>query len=148
MKVEIRYDKYQPFILETIKWGKLVDNVYYARFALKNHKYVHFDTSYEFFKNQKNFVFSCSPIIYDTNEQPLRETNQERYYSHSDYWRASIALQFPEEVSHFNSYSIDALRWEYEIWFVNISVSDFIKKYDEMSNIEIITIKQKEENGD
>ncbi len=147
MKVELRYDEYHPFILETIKWGKLVENIYYARFALKTHKYVHYDTCYEYCTNKKSFVFNCNPIIYDINERPLKESNPEEYYNHPDYWRASIAFYFPEEVSHFNSYSVDALRWEYEIWFVSIPVIDFIKNYDEMHPVEI-TVEHKEKNGD
>ncbi len=141
MNIELRYDEYQPFILETLKWGKLVDNIYYANFTLKDHKYVHYDTCYEYSNNSKSFVFNCTPIIYDINDKPLRESNSQEYYKHSDYWRASIAFQIPEEVLIFNSYNINALRWEYEIWFINISITDFITKYDNMTPVDIIVKK-------
>jgi hypothetical protein len=102
---------------------------------------VHYDTCYEYSNSNKSFVFNCTPIIYDINDKPLRESNSQEYYEHSDYWRASIAFQIPEEVSIFNSYNINALRWEYEIWFTNISITDFITKYDSMAPVNIIIKK-------
>ncbi len=137
MNIELRYKEYQPFIIDTLKWGRITEDVYYARFQLKEHKYIHYTHHYEYTNNKKYFVLSCSPIIYTSDFKQLREVNLDEYYLHEDYWQASIAFEYPDEVFNFDSFSINALKWEYELWFINIDKDVFFNKYDNMPAVNI-----------
>lgn len=143
MKVQLRYDEYQPFLLDTLKWGKVAENIYYARFQLKEHKYVHYNHYYEYLNNKRYFVLTCSPMIYTNDFKLLKEMNLDEYYLHEDYWQASLAFEYPEEVSSFDSFSINALKWEYELWFINVDQEKFFLEYDNMPAVEI-TIGKKD----
>lgn len=143
MKVQLRYDEYQPFLLDTLKWGKVAENIYYARFQLKEHKYVHYNHYYEYLDNKRYFVLTCSPMIYTNDFKLLKEINLDEYYLHEDYWQASLAFEYPEEVSSFDSFSINALKWEYELWFINVDQEKFFLEYDNMPAVEI-TIGKKD----
>lgn len=143
MKVQLRYDEYQPFLLDTLKWGRVAENIYYARFQLKEHKYVHYNHYYEYLDNKRYFVLSCSPMIYTNDFKLLKEINLDEYYLHEDYWQASLAFEYPEEVSSFDSFSINALKWEYELWFINVDQEKFFLEYDNMPAVEI-TIGKKD----
>lgn len=143
MKVQLRYDEYQPFLLDTLKWGKVAENIYYARFQLKEHKYVHYNHYYEYLDNKRYFVLTCSPMIYTNDFKLLKEINLDEYYLDEDYWQASLAFEYPEEVSSFDSFSINALKWEYELWFINVDQEKFFLEYDNMPAVEI-TIGKKD----
>lgn len=143
MKVQLRYDEYQPFLLDTLKWGKVAENIYYARFQLKEHKYVHYNHYYEYLDNKRYFVLTCSPMIYTDDFKLLKEINLDEYYLHEDYWQASLAFEYPKEVSSFDSFSINALKWEYELWFINVDQEKFFLEYDNMPAVEI-TIGKKD----
>lgn len=143
MKVQLRYDEYQPFLLDTLKWGRVAENIYYARFQLKEHKYVHYNHYYEYLNNKRYFVLTCSPMIYTNDFKLLKEINLDEYYLHEDYWQASLAFEYPEEVSSFDSFSINALKWEYELWFINVDQEKFFLEYDNMPAVEI-TIGKKD----
>ena len=142
MKVEVKYDKYQPFILDNLKWGKVAENIYYARFKLKEHKYVHYNHYYEYLNNKRYFVLSCSPMIYTNDFKLLKEINLDEYYLHEDYWQASLAFEYPEEVSSFDSFSINALKWEYELWFINVDQEKFFLEYENMPAVQITVGKK------
>jgi hypothetical protein len=143
MKVEVKYDKYQPFILDNLKWGKVAENIYYARFKLKEHKYVHYHHHYEYLDNKRYFVLTCSPMIYTDDFKLLKEINLDEYYLHKDYWQASLAFEYPEEVLSFDSFSINALKWEYELWFINVDQEKFFSEYDNMPIVKV-TIGKKD----
>jgi len=142
MKVELRYEEYQPFILDNLKWGKIAENIYYARFQLKEDKYVHYDYHYEYLNNKRYFVLTCSPMIYTDDFKLLKEINLDEYYLHEDYWQASLAFEYPEEISSFDSFSINALKWEYELWFINIDQEKFFLEYENMPAVQITVGKK------
>ncbi len=142
MKVELRYEEYQPFILDNLKWGKIAENIYYARFQLKEDKYVHYHYHYEYLNNKRYFVLTCSPMIYTDDFKLLKEINLDEYYLHEDYWQASLAFEYPEEISSFDSFSINALKWEYELWFINIDQEKFFLEYENMPAVQITVGKK------
>jgi len=148
MNVEISYKNQQPFLLETIKWFKMTDDIYYARFALKDHKYVYYQKSLDYKNSKTYFTFSCTPIIYDENSNLLRETNYVNYFNHTNFWTASLSFEYPENITRFNAITVNDLKWEYEIWFTKIDINRFLNLYDQSTPPQIaLNNSNKDKNG-
>ena len=130
--------------VESLKWTQspTSPNVWYGNFRTIRDKYIHaeLDVSHGYGDTPACITVKCSPVIWSkspTGIVDLSESDWSEYISHPDYWYAEIEYLIPSADVQLQSYTITALKWQYEVWAIAATEVEINVLYEMGDEVEV-----------
>ncbi len=134
--------------VESLKWAQsqTSPNVWYGNFRTLRDKYLHveLDVQHGYGDKPACITVKCSPVIWSdssTGLVALAELNWSEYIKHHDYWYAEIEYLIPSADVQLQTYTITALKWQYEVWAIATTAEEINELYEIGDDVEVELIE-------